>query len=135
MIRTKSIYDPFEEEDGLRLLVTRYWPRGVKKERSDAWLRDLGPGPALIKAWKSGALTWDEFCGLYLDEFASEEKKEALQKALALIEGRLKEGEDGGRAGQGGQDHVVTLLCTCRDGRRCHRAILKKIVETRLNKG
>lgn len=31
MIKTKSIYDPKEENDGIRILITRYWPRGIKK--------------------------------------------------------------------------------------------------------
>ena len=35
MIRTKSIYDPKEESDGIRILITRYWPRGIKKEHFD----------------------------------------------------------------------------------------------------
>jgi uncharacterized protein YeaO (DUF488 family) len=31
MIRTKSIYDLKEESDGIRILITLYWPRGIKK--------------------------------------------------------------------------------------------------------
>ncbi|MDO8426868.1 MAG: DUF488 family protein [Deltaproteobacteria bacterium] len=54
LVKTKSIYDPPTKDDGLRVLVTRYWPRGVKKEEQDFWLRGMGPIPELIKAWKSG---------------------------------------------------------------------------------
>ena len=41
MIRTKSIYDPKEESDGIRILITRYWPRGIKKEHFDKWYKEL----------------------------------------------------------------------------------------------
>ncbi len=129
MIRTKSIYDPEDEDDGLRLLVTRYWPRGVRKDRSHAWLRGLGPAPGLIKAWKSGALTWAEFRGLYLEEFGSAEKKDALHKALSLMGEHAR-----GQGPSESMNKAVTLLCTCRDGKRCHRAILKEIIERRLRR-
>ncbi len=33
MIKTKSAYDPVEESDGERILVSRYWPRGLSKKR------------------------------------------------------------------------------------------------------
>ncbi len=43
MVKTKCLYDPVEESDGDRILVTRYWPRGVSKERLSItdWLRNL----------------------------------------------------------------------------------------------
>ncbi len=122
MLKTKSIYDPIDEEDGLRMLVTRYWPRGVKKERSDLWFRDLGPAPVLIRAWKSGQVTWNEFVGLYMDEFSSNDKREAFYRAASMIKGA--EGDAPGRAGS-----TVTLLCTCRDAAFCHRRLLKDMLE------
>ena len=30
-------------EDGTRILVMRYWPRGVKREQFHIWMRDLAP--------------------------------------------------------------------------------------------
>ena len=32
MVKTKCIKDPVENADGERILVTRYWPRWIKKE-------------------------------------------------------------------------------------------------------
>lgn len=110
LIKTKSIYDPKAKDDGLRVLVTRYWPRGVRKEAQDVWFRDLGPAPELIKAWKVGRLKWDEFKKSYLDEYSSEEKKKKLEELKGLV--RETEGD-------------VTLLCTCREGEDCHRNLLK----------
>ena len=33
MAKTKSVYDPVEPSDGDRVLVARYWPRGISKAR------------------------------------------------------------------------------------------------------
>jgi len=128
MLKTKSIYDPPAEDDGLRLLVSRYWPRGVKKERLDHWFRDLGPRPALIRAWKSGQVTWPEFSALYLDEFNSSLRSDAFSKAASLIKGAERASETPGQAYS-----VVTLLCTCRDGTHCHRELLRDIFEREIN--
>ncbi len=115
MVKTKSIYDDPSKDDGLRVLVTRYWPRGVRKDEQDFWIRDLGPSPALIKAWKSGAITWGEFKRSYLDEYGSVEKKAALKSLKDIV--RATKGRD------------VTLLCTCREEGNCHRRLLKDMVK------
>ncbi|UKL13960.1 DUF488 family protein [Dissulfurimicrobium hydrothermale] len=40
-----------EEEDGIRILVDRVWPRGMSKERlhADYWMKDAAPSAALRK--------------------------------------------------------------------------------------
>jgi len=124
MLKTKSIYDPIDADDGLRVLVTRYWPRGVKKERSDFWFKDLGPRPSLIKAWKSAQITWTEFTALYMAEFESSSKRETLDKAASIIKNAHE-----AASGAGLPSSSVTLLCTCRDGNLCHRRLLKDILE------
>ena len=45
MVKTKRAYDPVDALDGDRTLVTRYWPRGVSRERLSIteWLRNLAP--------------------------------------------------------------------------------------------
>ncbi|MBI5811052.1 MAG: DUF488 family protein [Deltaproteobacteria bacterium] len=111
MIRTKCVYDKKEEGDGLRVLVTRHWPRGVRKEKQDIWLRELGPGQGLIKLWKSQAITWAEFKKRYLYEYEAETKKKALNE----LKGAVKSA----------RGKTVTLLCACMDEKRCHRGILK----------
>nr|WP_264358333.1 DUF488 family protein [Parachlamydia acanthamoebae] len=30
-IKLKRVYDPVSKDDGLRILVERLWPRGIKK--------------------------------------------------------------------------------------------------------
>ena len=48
-LRIKRIYEPFETDDGLRLLVDRLWPRGVSKAKAhlDGWLKELAPSGEL----------------------------------------------------------------------------------------
>ena len=113
MIMTKSVYSP-RSGGGARVLVSRYWPRGVKKESVDLWIKDLGPSPALIKSWKAGKITWAEFRKRYAAERGSEEWKAAFDELKAYL-GALK-----------GKD--ATLLCTCREGEHCHREILKEML-------
>ena len=115
MIKTRSIYSEGSEDDGVRALVTRYWPRGVGKDAIDRWLRDLGPAPELIKLWKSGKIDWDRFRKDYLDEYKSLDKSALLKELKDFI--------------KGSREKDVTLLCTCRIEERCHRDILKELLK------
>jgi uncharacterized protein YeaO (DUF488 family) len=108
----KSIYDPKSSDDGLRVLVMRYWPRGVKKEKVDVWFKDLGTSAELIKAWKSGKLTWTQFRNRYIAELKDARKQTIIQELAKRS-----------------RTEKVTLLCGCHDANRCHRAILKQHIE------
>lgn len=108
----KSVYDPKSGTDGLRVLVMRYWPRGIKKSKVDLWLRDLGTTKELIKTWKSGKVTWPEFKKQYLAELKDEKKQDMIHDLAKRA-----------RLGK------VTLLCSCRDSNTCHRAVLKEQIE------
>lgn len=114
MVKTGSVYDPASEDDGQRILVTRYWPRGVKKERVGQWIRGLGPAPELIKDWKSEKISWDEFKSRYKAEFKDPEKK----RLLAELKQTVKSAEAD-----------VTLLCTCREEEHCHRSLLSAMLK------
>ena len=108
----KSIYDPKSKDDGFRVLVMQYWPRGVKKEKIDAWYRDLGSSKELIKAWKSGKVTWPEFMKRYVADL-NDKDKQVIIRNLAKRAKKEK----------------ITLLCGCRDPNACHRTILKGQIE------
>lgn len=71
----KSIYDPKSSDDGFRVLVMRYWPGGVKKEKVDVWFRNLGTSTELIKAWKSGKVTWAQLRKKYLADLENTDKQ------------------------------------------------------------
>jgi len=115
MIKTKRVYDKKSIEDGRRILVMRFWPRGVKKNDIDVWLKNLGTDPDLIRQWKSGAIQWDEFRQFYIEGLQAPEKQELIDKLLEMAR----------------ETPTITLLCGCLDERYCHRRILKEIIEQR----
>ena len=121
MIKTKRWNDPPEPDDGLRVLICRYRPRGVRKadETWDVWYPDLGPNRELHAAYYGKhrpPLPWDEYRGSYLREMNDRgERIDELARRVAAGES-------------------VTLLCSsaCTDPARCHRTLLKGLIEARL---
>ncbi len=110
-------------EDGTRILIMRYWPRGVRKAQFDAWYRDLAPSADLLRAFKAlgetppdsfalgpGNPGWDRLVARYHTEMRVQQ--ESLRE---LIE-RHSAGE------------VITLLCGCHDPGRCHRTHLANMI-------
>src|SRR5207245_1052297 len=71
-VRAKRVYDPVDTGDGLRLLVTQYWPRGVASTAVDEYLRLLGPSRSLLQAFRSGEIAWREYKTRYLAEMRGE---------------------------------------------------------------
>jgi len=73
MIHCKRAYEPASPADGQRILVDRLWPRGCHKDSLalDAWLPDLAPSTELRRAFKSGAITFEEFGRRYRGELAA----------------------------------------------------------------
>ena len=69
-IHVKRIYDKLSEEDGLRVLVDRLWPRGLKKEsiQIDLWLKEIAPSTELRKWFGHDPHRWEEFLKLYFIE-------------------------------------------------------------------
>lgn len=120
-VRTKRWNDPPSAEDGYRLLICRYRPRGVKKSEEpwDAWCPALGPSKELhaLVYSKTGEppLPFPEYAqrfraemsarGYWLDSFAK----------------RVRDGD------------TITLLCSsaCEDESRCHRNIVRELLEER----
>ncbi|MBV9948048.1 MAG: DUF488 family protein [Myxococcales bacterium] len=118
-IETKRWNDPRDELDGLRLLVCRYRPRGVRKDAEtwELWWPSLGPSRELHAEYygKRGApLAWSEFRERYLAEMKGPEAKHAI----ARLGARVRRGE------------AITLLCSsaCVDPARCHRTLLRELV-------
>ena len=111
MLKTKSIHTTLDESDGLRVLVTRFWPRGVKRSHFDVWHRNLSPSAILLKQYKNQEVDWNEFVYRFKSELRTDENiqtvKELQSKAIMSN---------------------VTLLCYEPDGAFCHRHILREIV-------
>lgn len=85
MIHLKRVYEPAGPEDGIRFLVERLWPRGVKKEalRMDAWLKDVAPSPELRQWFGHDPAKWVEFQKRYFAELdANPEAPQPIREAM-----------------------------------------------------
>jgi uncharacterized protein YeaO (DUF488 family) len=62
-IRLKRAYLPPSPEDGVRVLVDRLWPRGLRKSEAaiDRWLKDLAPSTELRRWFGHDPSRWSEF--------------------------------------------------------------------------
>jgi uncharacterized protein YeaO (DUF488 family) len=87
-IRLKRAYEPPSENDGMRILVERLWPRGLSKEKAaiDLWLKEIAPSPELRKWYGHDLAKWQEFRKRYLAEI------EANGEVLSDLKRRLNEG-------------------------------------------
>lgn len=73
MITLKRVYDEAAPEDGVRFLVERLWPRGIKKTdlRLEAWLKDVAPSAELRRWFSHDPEKWSEFRRRYFAELDS----------------------------------------------------------------
>jgi uncharacterized protein YeaO (DUF488 family) len=71
-VKLKRAYAPPESMDGIRILVDRLWPRGVKKADAavDQWLKDLSPSTDLRNWFGHDPAQWDEFRERYATELS-----------------------------------------------------------------
>ncbi|KAB0266527.1 DUF488 domain-containing protein [Microvirga brassicacearum] len=69
-VKLKRAYEDPAPADGVRVLVDRLWPRGVKKEDAaiEQWAKDLAPSTDLRKWFGHDPARWDEFRKRYADE-------------------------------------------------------------------
>lgn len=70
MIRIKRVYEPYEPQDGTRILIDRLWPRGLSKDKAhiDLWLKDIAPSAELRKWFGHDPAKWPGFQKLYRQE-------------------------------------------------------------------
>ncbi len=112
-IRLKRVYEPPSPDDGERLLVMRTWPRGVRKEQVDRWDRGLAPSRDLLRDLNTHTIDWGEYTWRFLWEMAN--RPDAVTSVQELRDVAARE--------------TVTLLCWCPDEDRCHRGLLRGLLE------
>ena len=121
-VRIVRLGSPRGKGEGLRIGTVRRPPRGVPKHEFasrnfyDVWLPNLAPSEALLKralraedagAWKS-----------FVRSFRSEMKHPEASRVLDLL-AALSRGAD------------FSVGCYCVDEARCHRSILRALLEER----
>ncbi len=110
-IRLKRIYDEPSPDDGRRILITRYWPRGVHRSIVDEYNSWLAPSRQLINEYKKGDLSWDEFGRRYREELSDPQSQAGLRRLAEVA-----------------RTQVITLLCFCEDDWNCHRTLLRQAI-------
>jgi uncharacterized protein YeaO (DUF488 family) len=109
-----------QPDEGVRIGTVRRPPRGVRKERYaagdwfDVWLPNLAPSAALVASARrvdeeSG---WKRFAARYEAEMARPENSRVLD-ALAALSHQTN----------------FSVGCYCEDESRCHRSVLKRILQ------
>lgn len=119
-LRIVRLGTPRGRDEGLRIGTVRYPPRGVRKDQYgardffDVWLPDLAPSPATVKVAQAAATEpqWRGYVKRYRREMGAPEKRRLLDLLAALS-----------------RHADFSVGCYCEDERRCHRSILKALLE------
>jgi uncharacterized protein YeaO (DUF488 family) len=108
MVSVKRVYEPSVPSDGIRFLVERLWPRGMRKKslRMKAWLKDIAPSNELRRWFNHDPAKWTEFRRRYFEELKSH--RDALQP---IVEAEM--------------DGNVTLLYSAHDTEHNNAVALK----------
>lgn len=71
-VRLKRAYLPPSPDDGVRVLVDRLWPRGLRKSDAaiDRWLKQVAPSTELRRWFGHDPSRWEEFGRRYRAELS-----------------------------------------------------------------
>ncbi|MFG2646809.1 DUF488 domain-containing protein [Streptomyces sp. NPDC048436] len=106
----RRVYDPPGEDDGVRVLVDRLWPRGVSKDRAavDEWLKDVTPSGELRSWFHQHRDQAEEFGRRYRAELAGPEQQDGIRHLRELA-----------------ADGTVTLVTSVKDVEHSHLPTLR----------
>jgi uncharacterized protein YeaO (DUF488 family) len=115
MVAIKRIYEPASRSDGVRVLVDRLWPRGLKKASAglDEWLRDLAPSNELRRWYHARPDQWPSFRKKYLQELSQPEAQDSLQLLYQLAHTRKR----------------LTLLFASKNDTHNNATVLRELLE------
>ena len=71
-LRIKRVYQLPDTEDGVRVLVDRLWPRGVRKAEAaiERWAKEVAPSTELRRWFGHDPSRWEEFRRRYKAELS-----------------------------------------------------------------
>ena len=119
-IQTKHIQEAQDVDDGLRLLIVRWKNPGTPRSAYDWWDARLAPPARLLSEAFQRDVSLEDTWEWYVPRFLGEMQAAGPTIAIDELLGLLKTGRN------------VTLLCYCKNDKRCHRSILREIVVARL---
>lgn len=114
-LRVKRVYKPPDDEDGVRVLVDRLWPRGLSRETAqiDLWLKQIAPSNTLRRRFHGDPGRWEEFKTAYYAELHEPPAQSAIQSLLERL-----------------TRDPVTLLFAARDETRNNAVALKEWLDS-----
>ena len=112
-VAVKRVYEKPVRADGVRVLVDRLWPRGVRKQAVHTWLKELAPSDELRRWFHARPQYWELFRRRYLKELSRPQAAEALQELYRLADTRSK----------------LTLLFASRNLERNNAVVLKQLLD------
>jgi|SRR6185437_1275090 len=118
MVHIKRAYEPTSRSDGIRILVDRLWPRGLKKEQVKIvkWMKELGPSTELRKSFGHDPAHWKEFRKRYKAELRR-------PQARAMLKEVSKAAAHG----------TVTLVYSAKDEEHNQAVVISEILRSRRN--
>lgn len=87
-ITCRRIYEEASPRDGVRVLVDRIWPRGVRKEDAhlDEWLQEVAPSTDLRHWYAHQPERFSEFRRRYQAELRDPEHRRAVEHLREIAE-------------------------------------------------
>jgi uncharacterized protein YeaO (DUF488 family) len=122
-IRVVRLGTPRAPGEGLRLGTVRRPPRGVKKELFasrdyfDVWLPDLAPTASLV-SWALSQPWTDKRWAAYARRYRSEMRAPAAERLITLLAALSSRAD-------------FSIGCYCADESRCHRSLLRELLDQR----
>ena len=126
MVKTRNVWSAAKQDDGLRILVSRFRGRGLPASQYDVWMPALGPSEQLLRAVLAGEIDWKTYTKRYkeelyldgpIDDRSRTIKNHGQKSTLRLLKALSARQQ-------------VTLMCHCaEDTDQCHRFILAAEIE------
>ncbi len=119
-IRVVQLGSRRTKDEGLRIGTVRRPPRGVPKTEFaardfyDVWLPGLAPSEALVKLGQAAATEKDWIT--FARKYRSEMKRPEAEHLLVLLAALSRQTD-------------FALGCYCEDEMRCHRSVLRTLLE------
>jgi uncharacterized protein YeaO (DUF488 family) len=113
-VRVRRVYDEPAAGDGIRVLVDRVWPRGLRKDAAalDEWAKDVAPSTELRKWYAHDPAKFEEFRRRYAVELAGPAQRAALARLCTLA----------------GTGRPLTLLTATKDADHSQAAVLAALL-------
>lgn len=111
------IYDKSITPEGIRILIDRLWPRGLKKEDAniDYWFKEVAPSSELRKWFGHKPERFEEFRLKYFQELRNDEEKcQKVDEICQMLD-----------------ENNVILLYGAKDIEKNHAVVLKEEILNR----